>query len=168
MDVRPALCAKTLKSNGQRMHRSSYHHLTEDEINSPGQKEKHQLFDKVVEQKLGEAAQSSDFGEGYETPTYELYADDNGDGSGHATDADDEPTPLTFDKYLEAEVVLPKGDDMVASKVVGRKRDSDGEPIGRENKNPILDTCVYEVEFVDGGCAEFWGKCYCREHVCTV
>ena len=78
---------------------------------------------------MGEAAQSTDFGEGYEIPTYEPYADDDGNGIGHATDADDEPTPLTFDNYLGAEVVLPKGDDMVAGKVVGRKRDSDGKPI---------------------------------------
>ena len=104
---------------------------------------------------MGEAAQSTDFGEGYETPTYEPYTDDDGDGIGHATDVDDEPMPLTFDNYLGAKVVLPKGDDMVAGKVVGRKRDSDGKPIGQENKNPMLDTHVYEVEFVDGGRAEF-------------
>ena len=129
MDVGPALCAKILKSNGQCIHRSSYRHLTEDEINSPGEKETHQLFDTMVEQRFGEAGQSSDFGEGYEMPTYELYADDDGDEVGHATDVDDEPTPLTFDNYLGAEVVLPKGDDMMARKVVGRKRDSVGEPI---------------------------------------
>ena len=168
MDIRPALCAKILKSNGQRVHRSSYHHLTKDEINSPTEKEKHQLFDRVVEQKLGEAAQSTDFGEGYEMPTYKPYVDDDGDGIGHAMDADDEPTPLTFDNYLGAEVVLPKGDDMVACKVVGRKRDSDREPIRQENKNPMLDTRVYEVEFVDGSCTKFGGKCSCREHVRTV
>ena len=155
MDIGPALCAKILKSNDQCVHRSSYRHLTEDELNSPSEKEERQLFDKVIEQKLGKAAQSSDFGEGYEMPTYEPYVDNDGDGIGHATDADDEPTPLTFDNYLGAEVVLPKGDDMVAGKVVGRKRDSDGEPIGQENKNPMLDTHVYEVEFMDGGRAEF-------------
>ena len=94
------------------------------------------------------------FGEDYETLTYEPYEDEDGDGIGHAMDADDEPTPLTFDNYLGAEVVLPKGDDMMAGKVVGRKRDSDGEPIGQENKNP-LDNRVYEVEFVDGSCTKF-------------
>ena len=129
MDIGPALCANSLKSNGQHVHMSSYHHLTEDEINIPGERERCHLFDKVVEQKLGEAAQSSDFGEGYETLTYEPYVDDDGDGIGHATDADDKPMPLTFDNCLGAEVVLPKGDDMVAGKVVGRKRDSNGEPI---------------------------------------
>ena len=154
MDIGPTLCATILKSNGQRISRSSYHHLTEDEVNSPLEKEEHQLFDRLVEQKLAEAAQSTEFRSGYETPTYEPYTDDDGDGIGHPTDVDDEPTPLTFDNYLGAEVVLPKGDDMVAGKVVGRKRDSDGEPIGQENKNPMLDACVSEVEFVDGSHAE--------------
>ena len=79
---------------------------------------------------MGKAAQSTDFREGYEMPTYEPYTDDDGDRIDHAMDADDEPMPLTFVNYLGAEVVLPKGDDMVAGKVVGRKRDSDGEPIG--------------------------------------
>ena len=130
MDIGPALCAKILKLNGQHVDRLAYRHLTEDEINSPREKEKRQLFDKVVAQKLGEAAQSSDFGEGYETLTYEPYADDDGDGIGHAIDADDKLMPLTFDNYLGAEVVLPKGGDMVAGKVIGRKRDSDGKPIG--------------------------------------
>jgi hypothetical protein len=35
-------------------------------------------------------------------------------------------------------------------KVVGRKRDADGNPIGVHNTNPILDTREYEVEFPDG------------------
>ena len=37
------------------------------------EKEKRLLFNRVVEQKLGEAVQSTDVGEGYEMPTYELY-----------------------------------------------------------------------------------------------
>ena len=28
--------------------------------------------------------------------------------------------------------------------------DADGNPIGRSNQNPILDTCLYEVEFPGG------------------
>ena len=31
-----------------------------------------------------------------------------------------------------------------------RKRDADGNPLGRENRNPILDSRLYEVEFPDG------------------
>jgi len=34
--------------------------------------------------------------------------------------------------------------------VVGRKRDNDGNPVGRASDNPLLDTREYLVEFVDG------------------
>ena len=39
-DIRPALCAKILKENGRCVYRSSYRHLTEDEVNSPEEREK--------------------------------------------------------------------------------------------------------------------------------
>jgi hypothetical protein len=46
--------------------------------------------------------------------------------------------------------MLPQGDVLVPAKVIGRKRDSDGNPVGVGNTNPLLDTRVYEVEFPDG------------------
>lgn len=38
--------------------------------------------------------------------------------------------------------------------MIGRKQDADGNPVGRANSNPILDTRHYEVEFQDGGVTE--------------
>jgi hypothetical protein len=34
--------------------------------------------------------------------------------------------------------------------VAARKQDVNGNPVGRRNTNPILDTREYEVEFPDG------------------
>ena len=34
------------------------------------------------------------------------------------------------------------------------KQDADGNLIGRSNQNPILDTCLYEVEFPGGEITE--------------
>jgi hypothetical protein len=59
-------------------------------------------------------------------------------------------TEESFDKYLSAEVVLALGDGKQRAKVTGRKRDTDGNPVGVANSNPILDTRVYTVEFPDG------------------
>jgi hypothetical protein len=59
-------------------------------------------------------------------------------------------TPDSFDEYLNAQVVLPKGDHMVQGEVVRRRRDSNGQPIGKRNLNPILDTREYKVLFPDG------------------
>jgi hypothetical protein len=63
-----------------------------------------------------------------------------------ADDYDEE----TYNRLALAEVLLPKGDYEYISRVVGRKRDSKGHPIGRYNPNPLLDKTVLEVEFPDG------------------
>jgi hypothetical protein len=43
---------------------------------------------------------------------------------------------------------------MVKGCIKSRKRDADGNPIGRADANPILDTREYIVEFKDGDEAE--------------
>jgi hypothetical protein len=59
-------------------------------------------------------------------------------------------TPEEYDEYLTAEVLLPNMGQMAKAKLVGRKRDADGNLIGLRNANPLLDTRQYEVEFADG------------------
>ena len=50
------------------------------------------------------------------------------------------------------ELAVPKGDNPNPqyAKVTKRLRDADGIPIGTANENPILDSCMYEVEYQDG------------------
>ena len=50
------------------------------------------------------------------------------------------------------ELALPKGpdDELQFAKVTKRLKDANGLPIGTSNDNPILDTWIYEVEFLDG------------------
>jgi hypothetical protein len=43
----------------------------------------------------------------------------------------------------------------VLGKVIARKHDWDGNPIGRANSNPILDNRMYKVMFPDGDTAEY-------------
>ena len=61
----------------------------------------------MVYSKLGSSASMQDFQEDYSTSEYELYEDDHGDRIAHAKDCNDEPTPITYDTYIGAEVVLP-------------------------------------------------------------
>ena len=72
-------------------------------------------------------------------------------------EADDvNATPDTGDDtYLNMELALPGGDEGEAkmAKVTKRLRDSQGNPIGKAHDNPILDTRVYEVEYIDGSTA---------------
>jgi hypothetical protein len=60
-----------------------------------------------------------------------------------------------YDQYISAEVLLPKGDILVPAKVVGRKHDRDGNPMGIGHSNPLMDTHIYEVQFPDGHTEEF-------------
>ena len=48
---------------------------------------------------------------------------------------------------MNAETLLPRGDRLARGQVVCQKQDANGNPIGRSNQNPILDTCLYEMEF---------------------
>jgi len=63
----------------------------------------------------------------------------------------DEFTPKAYGQYLTAEVMLlPHGGEMEKARVVLHKWDAKGKLIGTRNPNPILDTCLYEVDYPDG------------------
>ena len=62
----------------------------------------------------------------------------------------DEHTPDTYDEFLTAEVLLPRGGEQYMGTVRRRVKDDDGRPVGKRASNPILDSREYEVEFPDG------------------
>jgi hypothetical protein len=43
----------------------------------------------------------------------------------------DDFTPESYDEYLTAEVLLPNMGTVTKVKVIGQKRDQDGNPVGR-------------------------------------
>ena len=63
--------------------------------------------------RLGTPTNTQDFEEDYSTPEFELYEDDDGNGVPLAKECEDEPTPITYDTYIGAEVVLPKGNHLL-------------------------------------------------------
>ena len=66
-------------------------------------------------------------------------------------EADDYTPEVLNDTYLNMEVALPRNDEgPELARVVKRLRDANGIPIGTANDNPILDSRVYEVEYMDG------------------
>ena len=59
-----------------------------------------------------------------------------------------------LDEYKITSIVVPGKDYItVLKKVIGRKRDHSSNNFGDLNKNPILDTIIYDIEFPDG-CVE--------------
>jgi len=85
------------------------------------------------------------------TPEYLTYKNDHDLDPDHG---DLEVTPEIGDNYLSVEISIPRGGSLVKGRIKSCKRDTDGNPIGRADANPILDTCEYIVEFEDGDKAE--------------
>ena len=66
-------------------------------------------------------------------------------------EADDYTPDVLEDTYLNMKLALPRdGDGPEFAKVNKRLRDANGIPIGRAHDNPIMDSRVYEVEYLDG------------------
>ena len=61
----------------------------------------------------------------------------------------------SIDRYLTKRVhIVQRGNILAWGNIFRRNRDVDGNPIGQEKQNPILDTHQYEVEFTDGAVTE--------------
>jgi hypothetical protein len=127
----------------------------------PELQEQVKALDQIIADKLGDPVANSSL---YK---YDLNDDRDVDAPEHMTpkyapiepdssmpEADDWDAEA-FDKYIAAEVRLPKDGQDVITKVIARKRDHDGNPIGKANNNPILNTRLYQVTFPDGETAEY-------------
>jgi hypothetical protein len=151
-DVGSLMTSKILNDTGNTLYRSTFRALTQDEIDSPIEKTIRDEFDRKIAKVLGDAFNPSDIPED-ETPEYELYEDDEV-GKVETPDRDDYDEDA-IDMYLKAEVTLPIAGEMKTGTVERRKRDSDGNLIGKAHHNPILDTRMYTVRFPDGKEAEY-------------
>jgi hypothetical protein len=143
IDTGLALMAKILKSNGVFVCRSTLRHLTDEELNSPVHIEMRHKFAESIELHLGPAALPQDFPAEDLTPDPTYYDDTNAMDPEYG---DTEVTPKIRDNYLSAELMLPKGGVLVKGRVTARKHDRDGNPVGRANDNPILDTRLYIIK----------------------
>ena len=76
--------------------------------------------------------------------------DDPVDATGHLLDQ--QPA---YNKIINAEVCLPQFDTYRRARVVGQTVGPDGQTVGMYNKNPILNTMDYDVEFPYGKVCEY-------------
>ena len=60
-----------------------------------------------------------------------------------------------YDKMIQYELILPKGDKLQMAKVRRRTFGPDGKTIGTFNDTPIFNLIVYDVEFSDGKVKEY-------------
>ena len=137
--------------------RSTVIPLTEEELADPLVQARVVELDLSIKEKIGDSLIDDEIDETLINPFPAVpddiflpdLLDEPAEADATMPDADDF-TPEAYDEYLTAEVLLPNMGTVTKAKVTGRKRDADGNPIGKRHSNPILDTREYEVEFADG------------------
>ena len=132
--------------------------MTVEERETLPVKEKLEALYNSVQSKIGDHRNNDDLvldelDEIFPEPDEQVFADD--DTEEEMADANqrseaDAYTPETFDKYINAQVKLPRGGASEKATIIRRGRDADGIPMGTANSNPILDTREYVARFDDG------------------
>jgi len=162
-NVGQALCFWVLPESDRPIARSTVQPLTNNNLRDPNVLSQLHSYDLSVRKKLGDDL-ATDEALSFEIGSEELQrtlqdADDDGhfipvEPEASKPDADDFDEE-TYSHFTSAEVLLPKGDYQHIAKVLGRKRDESGQPIGHYHPNPILDTTIHEVQFPDGTIQEY-------------
>jgi hypothetical protein len=108
-----ALTAKILTSNGQVVYHSTLRHLTDTERCCPVHIADRKSFDDSIAERLGPAAQDSDFLAVDLTPEYDLFGDIGDANADPDPDHADLPvTPEAGDNYIGIDLLVPKGGTM--------------------------------------------------------
>ena len=153
------MCYHVLNKNGNVVSRSTVQRVTELEKSTANTKDIFNNFDTAIAEKLkvvvrnyvgskpdpDDWAEYMDNDEDFKEEFLRIYNDNT------IPEADDHSPDVLDDTYLNMEVALPRDDDGPEfARVTKRLRDANGIPIGTANNNPILDTRIYEVEYLDG------------------
>ncbi len=151
-----------LKSNGQVVARRTVRKLKPEEIhNNTVEEQKRQLFDSMIQKKLGDSISPPPAPLKPEETEFIPYEDDE---VGPITMPESDPVDAStqavgeqpwYDRLIHAELNLPQGENMVNAKVLGRSRDTNGNIIGTYDNNPMLNTVIYDVEFPDGAVKQY-------------
>ena len=158
-----------LKANGRVVPRRSLRPLTIAELHSLVEHKKRDVFDALIERRMGTSINPpptpEDRDPATDDPTKEddLNDDDEMDVLVESPNHEDildsmgrilEQQPA-FDKIINAEVMIQNGDEMAMGKVARRSLDADGRTTGTYHVNPFLNTITYDVEFPDGQVKEY-------------
>ena len=153
------MCYHILTQTGSVVSRSTVQRVTELEKSTADVKETFDQFNKNIVDKfkisdrgyLGDKPNPEDWtdlledDEDFKEEFNKIFSDEN------IPQADSSTPEVMDDTYLNMELALPRDSDGPEfARVTKRLRDANGIPIGTANENPILDTRIYEVEYMDG------------------
>ena len=148
-----------LKVNGRVVPRRSLRPMKVDELHSPVEIKKIEVFDELIQRRWGSPmtpsnTQQQNVFEKYEDheqqeqPTLEV--EDIVDSTGKLINQQ----PV-YDQTINAEVQLHLGEEMVIGKVTQRTIGPDGHVTGTYESNPYLNSIIYDVEFPAGQVKEY-------------
>ena len=157
-----AMTQAVLTIKGSVVPRRTCQPLTIAEINSPVEIEKRKKFDEAIFKIHGDSMSlPSPTSKPEDSHLADFYSNDDVDTT---TKHDDDPVDVTgqavFEKpfndlLINAEVLLPQGEDLKPAKVKGRSKDIHGDIIGTFDDNPLLNSILYDVEFPDGAVKQY-------------
>jgi hypothetical protein len=157
-----ALCYWVLPRSGVPIARSTVQSIPQEYFSIDAGKTELQELDQAISSKLGDPitlAKPSEYN--VNNPDLEREWDDAQTPLYNPVDPKasmpeaDQWDAEAYDQYISAQEILPSKDSQLLGTVTARKRDIHGNPLGLANKNPILDTRIYEVTFPDGHSAEY-------------
>ena len=148
-----------LKANGRVVPRRSLRPLKIDELHSPVEIKKREVFDELFKRRWGtpmtppntqqpKVFEKYEDHEQQEQPTLEV--EDIVDSTGKLINQ--QPA---YDKIINAEVQLQLGEEMVTGKVIQMTIVPDGQVTGAYDNNPFLNSIIYDVEFPGGQVKEY-------------
>ena len=153
------MCYYVLTKSGRVVSRSSVWKATNLELQTENVKGIFDEFDTTIKQIVKDDnfpvdgdkpdpemwADLADADEDFQEEFFKVYGDEN------VKEADDFTPEIMDNTYLNMELSLPRdGEEPAFAKVRKRMKDDNGNPVGRAHQNPILDTRMFEVEFLDG------------------
>ena len=148
-----------MKHNGQIVPRQKMRKLTQDELVRESEIKKRDRFDASIKIRYGDLftlpTRTRVQGRSQEAyDAFDLPFDDISNKKPEADIVHAQQKPLhpssAADMLMNAEVLLPQGEDVSLTKVIRRNVDSKGQVIGDNNDIPILNTILYNVQFLDG------------------
>ena len=150
-----------LNISRQVLPRRSLRRLQPDELSSEVEISKRADFDSKIKISHGDSF-TSPAKEHMPNPQYPWDGEDRTIPIPEAGATDEKGTSLSpnsiVDTLINAKVVIPRAESDNLAKVVRRSLDFNEQGIGNHNKDPILNTCIYGVEFQYGIIAPYAEK----------
>ncbi len=144
MNAGTAMSQWVLNRHGNVIPRQTLRKLTPSERLSEVEIAKRTEFDQRIRNRYGDSVNPPP----KDPVVHDIHTDDDAMEDHTMPEADSFPD---YDEYINNEVLLPRdGEHMMAAKVIQRTKSDDGKIQGSHNRNPILDTRVYDVMFPDG------------------